>query len=122
MNDIQQLKEHIGKRLKALRISKNLTLEDVTFDLDISFSNYFYLEKGTRGAPGLDLLCKLADFYGVAVDYFFQEYLPVSRPPFRQKTPLERKLLIEFRKLNFEKKDLAVRVLKVFGGKNKTGL
>ncbi|MDR1453548.1 MAG: helix-turn-helix domain-containing protein [Candidatus Margulisbacteria bacterium] len=115
MNDIQQLKEHIGQRLKDLRTQKGFTLEYVSLDLDISFSNYLYMEKGTRGAPKLEMLCKLADFYGVPVDYFFQDYAPTSRHPLPQRNITERKLLSEFRKLNLEKKNLAVRVLRVFG-------
>ncbi|GBR73301.1 hypothetical protein NO1_0703 [Candidatus Termititenax aidoneus] len=61
------------------------------------------------------MLCKLADFYGVPVDYFFQDYPLVNRRPLSQRNIAERKLLSGFRKLNSDKKNLAVRVLKVFG-------
>jgi transcriptional regulator with XRE-family HTH domain len=115
MNDIAQLKKHIGQRLKDLRTNKGLTLEDICFDLGISFSSYFYIEKGTRNTLRLEMLCKLADFYSVPVNYFFQDYSPQRSP---QKNTLEKRLLLGFRKLDTEKKNLAIRVLKVFGLKN----
>ena len=118
MNDIKQLKEHIGQRLKDLRIKKGLTLENVSLELDISFSSYLYIEKGTRHTPRLEMLCKLADFYNVPVNYFFQDYLPASQRSLTQKNILEKKLLLGFRKLDTEKKNLAVRMLRVFGLKN----
>jgi transcriptional regulator with XRE-family HTH domain len=115
MNDISQLKKYIGQQLKDLRINKGLTLEDVCFDLDISFSSYFYIEKGTRSTLRLEMLCKLADFYNVPVNYFFQDYVPKQQP---QKNTLEKRLLLGFRKLDTEKKNLAIRILNVFGLKN----
>jgi transcriptional regulator with XRE-family HTH domain len=115
MNDISQLKKHIGQRLKDLRKKRGLTLEDVSLDLDISFSTYFYIEKGTRNTLRLEMLCKLADFYNVPVNYFFQDYAPQQQP---QKNTLEKRLLLGFRKLDTEKKNLAIRVLNVFGLKN----
>ncbi|GBR73299.1 putative XRE family transcriptional regulators [Candidatus Termititenax aidoneus] len=110
MNDIKQLKEHIGQRLKDLRINKGLTLEDICFELDISFSSYLYIEKGTRHTPRLEMLCKLADFYDLPVNYFFQDYSPQHQP---QKNTLEKRLLLDFRRLTADKKNLALRVLKV---------
>ena len=118
MNDINQLKKHIGQRLKSLRTTRGLTLEDICFDLGIAFSSYFYIEKGTRNTPRLEILCKLADFYGVPVNYFFQDSGPERQQSLPQKDNLEKKLLLDFRKLDAEKKNLAVRLLKVFGLKN----
>ena len=110
MNDIAQLKKHIGQLLRDLRIKKGLTLEDISLDLGISFSSYFYIEKGTRNTLRLEMLGKLADFYGLPVNYFFQDYLPQPQP---QKNILEKRLLLSFHKLDTEKKNLAIRVLKV---------
>jgi transcriptional regulator with XRE-family HTH domain len=113
MYDIEQLKIHIGQRLKTLRLKKGLTIEVLTGLLDIALPNYLYLEKGARGAPKLETLCKLADFYAVPLDYFFKDYAPENKPAARQ-TPLEKKLLAEFRKLKSGKKKLTRQVVRGF--------
>jgi transcriptional regulator with XRE-family HTH domain len=113
MHDIEQLKIHIGQRLKALRLKKGLTIEVLTGLLDIALPNYLYLEKGARGAPKLETLCKLADFYAVPLDYFFKDYTPENRPSARQNL-LEKKLLAEFRKLKPNKKALTIQVVRGF--------
>jgi transcriptional regulator with XRE-family HTH domain len=113
MHDITQLKIHIGQRLKTLRLKKGLTIEVLTGLLDIALPNYLYLEKGARGAPKLETLCKLADFYAVPLDYFFKDYAPENKPSARQ-TLLEKKLLAEFRKLKPGKKALTIQVVRGF--------
>lgn len=57
-----------GSRLKALRLSKNLTQE--------KFANIFYLNKSSiskyekdKNLPENQLLIKIADFFDVSVDY-----------------------------------------------------
>ncbi|MDR1997951.1 MAG: helix-turn-helix domain-containing protein [Candidatus Margulisbacteria bacterium] len=111
MHDIEQIKIHIGKRLKALRTKRGLTIEVLTGLLDIALPNYLYLEKGARGAPKLETLCKLADFYAVPLDYFFKDYAPEDPPP-AQKNILEKKLLNEFRRLKPGKQFLSIQVVR----------
>jgi transcriptional regulator with XRE-family HTH domain len=121
MNDLALLRTHIGQKLKDLRLSRSLTLEDVAFELNISFPNYLYLEKATRGTVRLDTLCKLADFYNLPVSYFFLDYLSrptPDQPQLTRKNATEKKLLAEFRKLNPEQKDLMLRMFKIFREKN----
>jgi transcriptional regulator with XRE-family HTH domain len=107
MRDISLLKTHIGKLLKELRINQGLTIQDAALGLDMAFPNYLYLEKGRKGAPKLETLFKLAEFYGVPLDYFFKDF---DKP--RKKNLAELKLLTEFRRLNPEKKHISLRLLR----------
>ena len=74
-----------GSRLKALRLSKNLTQE--------KFANIFYLNKSSiskyekdKNLPENQLLIKIADFFDVSVDYLLcrtsqQKLLPSNPKP-----------------------------------------
>ena len=54
--------------LKKLRTDKNLTLQELSDLLEIHRTNLSDLENGRRKI-GLSVLTKLADFYGVTLDY-----------------------------------------------------
>ena len=56
------------KNLKKLRKSKHLTQLDVAKVLDITVSAYGNYELGQR-SPAPEMLIKLAEFFGVSVDY-----------------------------------------------------
>lgn len=55
-------------RLKELRISKKLLQRDIADVLNCSTPVYCRYEKGEREPP-FDIIKKLADYYGVTVDY-----------------------------------------------------
>ena len=55
-------------RIKDLREDKDLTQTDISKMLNISQVAYSYYELNKRSVP-LEILCKLADFYNVSVDY-----------------------------------------------------
>lgn len=55
-------------RIKDLRENKDLTQTDISKMLNISQVAYSYYELNKRSVP-LEILCKLADFYNVSVDY-----------------------------------------------------
>lgn len=55
-------------RLKELREQRHLYQKDIATMLDIAVSTYSYWEKGTY-EPDQKSLAKLADFFGVSVDY-----------------------------------------------------
>ena len=57
-------------QLKALRESRKLTQKDVARFLDIPFKTYQNYEREVREADS-DILCKLADLYGVSLDTLF---------------------------------------------------
>ena len=56
------------KKLKDLRIDNDLYQKEVASILKITRQQYGLYESGKRDIP-IDLLIKLADFYGTSVDY-----------------------------------------------------
>ena len=60
--------EIISKRLKELRHEKELRQEDVAKILKVSRVVYNRYENNQRDIP-IEILCELADFYEVSVDY-----------------------------------------------------
>ena len=55
-------------RIRSLREDNDLSQKQVGEFLNISQVAYSYYELNKRSIP-LELLCKLADFYGTSVDY-----------------------------------------------------
>lgn len=53
--------------LKKFREKKGVLQSDVAKALGINNSTYAYYERGEH-SPGPDMLCKLADFFGVTID------------------------------------------------------
>ena len=58
----------IKERLKALRKERGETQVEVASAIDIVEQYYQKLEYGTN-LPGLEIIWKLADHFGVSVDY-----------------------------------------------------
>ena len=61
---------NLGKKLKELRKSYNLTQETLAKKLDISRVNYTRYETN-KVRPDYELLIKIADFYDVTLDELF---------------------------------------------------
>lgn len=55
-------------RLKQLRTENDVSQSDIAKLLDVTRQAYSRYERGER-EPDLEMLCKLADYYGVTVDY-----------------------------------------------------
>ena len=55
-------------RLKQLRTENDVSQSDIAKLLDVTRQAYSRYERGEREL-GYDMLCKLADYYGVTVDY-----------------------------------------------------
>ncbi|MBQ8886004.1 MAG: helix-turn-helix transcriptional regulator [Clostridia bacterium] len=60
----------IGKKLKELRQSENLTQQELAEKLGIGRVNYTRYETGAA-RPDYETLIKLADFYDVSLDELF---------------------------------------------------
>ena len=60
----------IGNKLKELRISEGLTQQELSVRLGISRVNYTRYETD-KVRPDYETLIKLADFYNVSLDEFF---------------------------------------------------
>ncbi|MEX0739819.1 MAG: helix-turn-helix transcriptional regulator [Pseudohongiella sp.] len=59
----------LGVCLKELRMKKNASLQDVATVVEVSKSHIWELERGDTKNPSMDLLTRLANYYGVSVDY-----------------------------------------------------
>ena len=59
------------KKLKDLRIDNDLYQKEIANILKITRQQYGLHESGKRDIP-VDLLIKLANFYGVSVDYILE--------------------------------------------------
>lgn len=55
-------------RLKEIRKSRHLKQQDVADILNIKLRTYQNYEREING-PGIDVICKLADYYEVTTDY-----------------------------------------------------
>ena len=58
----------LAERLKELRKEKGVRQEQVAVAVDISMSAYCNYEQGKR-EPTASVLCRMADYYDVSVDY-----------------------------------------------------
>ena len=61
-------KEKFANRLKSLRKAANKTQDDIAEFLNISYAAISMMESGKR-APSFDVLCSLADYFNVSLDY-----------------------------------------------------
>jgi transcriptional regulator with XRE-family HTH domain len=59
-----------SRRLRDLRIRRNLTREHLCKELQISLTGYANYEQGKR-EPDFDRLYEISDFYDVSFDYLF---------------------------------------------------
>ncbi len=55
-------------RVQKLAIDNQTTLKAVTRDIDISNSSFTDWKKG-RGIPSVEKVCKIADYFGVSLDF-----------------------------------------------------
>ncbi len=58
-------------RLRDLREDTDVKQKDLAEYLHINQNTYSQYENGKRQIP-LDMLCRLADYYGVSVDYILE--------------------------------------------------
>ena len=67
---IRKIQNELGRKLKALRIEKGLTQENVAFEVDISRDHLSNIELG-KHPVNIKTLYKLAQFFEVDMKYFF---------------------------------------------------
>ena len=58
----------LGARFKAVRKEKNLTQKQVADGIGVAERQYQYYEYG-KNTPSALLLCSLADYFDVSLDY-----------------------------------------------------
>lgn len=62
---------NLGEHIKTLRKERGLQQKEVALEIDIDQSNYSKIENGKR-EPSIYVLKKLADLFGVTVDYIIE--------------------------------------------------
>ncbi len=67
---IKALQNEIGRRLKHLRLEKELSQETVAFEVEISRDHLSNIENG-KHPINIKTLYKLAEFFNVDMKYFF---------------------------------------------------
>lgn len=67
---IRAIQNEIGRRLKALRLDKELSQEDVACEVKISRDHLSNIENG-KYPLNIKTLYKLAEFFEVDMKYFF---------------------------------------------------
>lgn len=66
----------VGERLKKLRLSKQLSQQELGNLLGITKVSICGYENGTR-TPSLDILCEMARVFGVSTDYLLGMEIPI---------------------------------------------
>ena len=67
---IRKIQSELGRKLKALRLERGLTQENVAFEVDISRDHLSNIELG-KHPVNIKTLYKLAQFFEVDMKYFF---------------------------------------------------
>ena len=63
-----EIKKTIGERLKRLLDREDVSQQKLADDLSVRITTINRIVKGT-GAPGMDLLVAIADYFEVSIDY-----------------------------------------------------
>ncbi len=66
----RKIQNELGRKLKALRLERGLTQENVAFEVDISRDHLSNIELG-KHPVNIKTLYKLAQFFEVDMKYFF---------------------------------------------------
>lgn len=64
--------DDFGKRLKALRVSRNLSQREVGDVIGVVSSSVGKYETVNNSFPSVEILIKLSDFFGVSLDYLLK--------------------------------------------------
>ena len=86
------------EKLKELRKKNKLTQQQLAQFLGITVSAYGNYELGQREPP-IEYLCKLADYFGVSVDYILDRESPTnekSQPAERPQADISENFIKEF--------------------------
>jgi len=67
---LRKIQNELGRRVRDLRLDKNLTQEELAFEVKISRDHLSNIENG-KHPINLKNLYKLATFFGVDIKYFF---------------------------------------------------
>jgi len=66
------VKKLIGKKLKATRLRNDMTIQELAEDSGVSSNMISRIERGLT-IPSVDILMKLANAFGMSINYFVEE-------------------------------------------------
>jgi transcriptional regulator with XRE-family HTH domain len=78
----------IGRQIAKLRKENNITQEELAKNLDVSAQAVSKWENG--GAPDVEMMPKIADYFGVSIDYLFDRKMVKEEINFAQRDFIER--------------------------------
>ena len=110
------------KRLKELRLNRNLTQTKLAENFGITYSNIGEWERG-KSEPSSEMLINLANFFECSVDYLLGREddfgnVTVTSPATEELTYLEKKLLTAFSKLDPDEKEKILSDTEYFANKH----
>ena len=78
----------IGAQIAKLRKQNNITQDELAKNLDVSAQAVSKWENG--GAPDMEMMPRIADYFGVSIDYLFGRKKAKEETNFAQKDFIER--------------------------------
>lgn len=97
-------------RFKEIRKARKLTQNQVANLLDIPVRTYQNYERGVND-PDTDIICKLADYYGVTTDYLIGYSTIAVADTESYLSPDEERLLSAYRTLDGELKESVLTIV-----------
>jgi len=76
--DDQPQLQQLGAKLRYLRIRGDWTQAEVSRELGLAAQAHISYLESNRKEPSIDLLLKIADFFGVSIDYLLRDEIPVE--------------------------------------------
>ena len=98
-------------RIKEIRTAKGLTMREAAKQLGLAPSTYCNYETGER-EPNSEMLIRLADFYGVSIDFMIGRDDEREVKSQMSVTKQEADLITTFRTLSAEQKELILSTAK----------
>lgn len=106
MNEMQQIYTNIGKRIRNIRKSKKMTLEDLAFEIDMDYSFIARIETG-KATASLETLYKISKGLKIKFYQLFNDIDP------KNKTIVEKEFSSLTKKLSFEDKEKTLSIIKL---------
>jgi transcriptional regulator with XRE-family HTH domain len=106
MNEMQQIYINIGKRIRNIRKSKKMTLEELAFEIDMDYSFIARIETG-KATASLETLYKISKGLKIKFYQLFNEINP------KKETYVEKEFLALTTKLSFEEKEKMLSIMNI---------
>ena len=106
MNEMQQIYINIGKRIRNIRKSKKMTLEELAFEIDMDYSFIARIETG-KATASLETLYKISKGLKIKFYQLFNEINP------KKETYVDKEFLALTKKLSFEEKEKMLSIMNI---------